>query len=114
MKFWELNSIFRREPAALRAVLEKPRWAEYKRWHDQFDQLIDAQRREILDMEMPDALCRDALGIYPRKFIVRDGWLRECETGGDLTALEVYQRFGGSVIEDAQEKGTAYVDEESP
>ena len=116
MKFWELVSIFESYPDLLPVALIA---TEYKDWLTNFDKLVRNQDRLKLDHLMPDNVCRSALSSHPGRLkLYTDGHLRGYDLyaqGGDnlafteMTYLEIYQKFGGSVIEDVLEKGSAKV-----
>ncbi|NQT39639.1 MAG: hypothetical protein HQ581_19230 [Planctomycetes bacterium] len=112
MMFWQLTSAFRGNPSALQAVLERPEWHEYLAWFQDFGKLVDTQDRAILDAELPDGLCRECLKECSLMFFIKDGFLVHCvptntpESSQVLSALEVFERFGGTAIEDACEYGS--------
>jgi len=118
MKFWELTSIFRAEPHILDAVLSDPQWLPFQSAYAQFSTLVAAQDRTILDAEVPDALARAVASqsqlrfrYYPEmkllRLLERDFFPEQVSQ--ELNALEVYDRFGGSCMEEVLEKGSFVV-----
>lgn len=116
MRFWELASVLRSESACLQQVLRDPRWHQYAAWYAHFDELVAARDRAILDAELPVELCRAALALGSVRFCLAGGWLRKLEgaaTDGDagafLTALQVFDDFGGKALEEVLEHGSFFV-----
>jgi hypothetical protein len=119
MKFWELTSAFRESPAALRQVLGSPRWREpYSIWYEQLDDLIDRQVRDVLDALVPLELSRAVAAKDPTRFLfdpasrhVRRPRAGEAAPPGavEMSAVDVHDRFGGSVLEEVHERGVAEV-----
>lgn len=118
MKFWELISAFRSETPILTTVFFDPQWHKFQTWYTQSSALINTQNREILDAEVPDALARAVASksalrfwYYPDMKLLRlakfDYFPEQARQM--LTALEVYDRFGGSWIEEVLEKGSSWV-----
>ncbi|MAG55613.1 MAG: hypothetical protein CMJ83_04910 [Planctomycetes bacterium] len=119
MLFWELISAFGSEETIVREVVSEARWREpYLAWVDNFAELVDTQDRAVLDAPVPLALSRSVADRSSLHYVY--DWfsrhLRCVETkrayvvkGTALTAVEVHDRFGGSVIEEAHEKGAAVI-----
>ena len=113
MKFWELVSIFRSNRIDLRTNLLDPRWITYLNWFDNVDNYIKSSNRTVLDSPLPDELCVEALRLCGFRFELNDNCLR-LQTSGDtkaitLTSVDVYKYYGGSVIEEVLEYGSAKV-----
>lgn len=118
MKFWELTSTFRTEPHILDAVLSDPQWLPFQSAYTQFSTLVAAQDRTILDTEVSDALARAVASqshlrfrYYPEMKLLRllePDFFPE-QVNQELNALEVYDRFGGSCMEEVLEKGSCVV-----
>jgi hypothetical protein len=119
MRFWELMSAFRDWPDLLRAVLASEPWRrDYLDLHARFHQLVGRQDRCMLDAPIPLALSREVASRCPQRFVYdpasRQLCLAEPSSPGaagpvEMTALEVHDRFGGSVIEEVFEKGCAHI-----
>lgn len=118
MKFWELTSTFRTEPHILDTVLSAPQWLPYKTAYTQLSTLIATQDRTILYAEVPDALARAVASQSQLRFRYYSEMklLRLLEpdffpkqVSQELNALEVYDRFGGSCMEEVLEKGSCLV-----
>ena len=124
MKFWEVISGFRDgiEAEIVRSVLGSPRWRD-RYWEHllNFDVLVAAQRREVLDQAVPLELTREICQRSPAKFVLSSGTssLREYLPRSHdykeqvnlpkLTILEVHDRYGPAIIEEIREYGSAYV-----
>lgn len=118
MKLWELISTFRSEPHILDAVLSDPQWLPFQTAYTQFSTLIATQNRTMLDAEVPDALAqavasqsRLCFRHYPAMKLLRllePDFFPE-QVSQELNALEVYERFGGSCMEEVLEKGSCVV-----
>ena len=118
MKFWELTSTFRTEPHILDAVLSDPQWLPFQIAYTQFSTLVATQDRTILDAEVPDALARSVASQsqlrfrhYPEMKLLRllERDFFPGQVSEELNALEVYDRFGGSCMEEVLEKGSCVV-----
>lgn len=122
MKFWEAISAFRDDPEALDRVLGSDRWrSEYYKLYSHFDEHVREQRRDVMDMLLPLELTREiAANCHKKRFWYDPSRqeLRVAEEGIlipgkyiEMTALEVYDRFGGSMIEEVCEYGSAQVND---
>jgi hypothetical protein len=112
MLFWELVTVVRPELDEAKRALSDPRWATYSDWVRRFPELVHDQRREILDSEVPPDLARALLAVLKTRYRVRDGWLREAllsETQ-TLSAVEVYDRYGGHCLQEVYEYSSYRVD----
>ena len=114
MRFWELMSAFRDWPDLLREVLASEPWrGDYLGLHARYSELVARQDRGVLDAPVPLGLSREAAARCPQRFAY-DPVSRQLRLAGpgasgaagpvELTALEVHDRFGGSVIEEVFEK----------
>ena len=118
MKFWELTSTFRTEPHILDTVLSDPQWLPFQSAYAQLSTLVATQNRTILYAEVPDALARAVASqsqlrfrYYPEMKLLRllePDFFPE-QVSQALNALEVYNRFGGSCMEEVLEKGSCVV-----
>ena len=122
MKFWEMLSAFRDQKTVLEKVLRSPKWqAEFWKKYQEIDQLTKRQDRQILDALIPVELSREiAAQCLEMKFYFnpQEGTLHKLarKTDSDnkyivMTALEVHDQFGGSIIEEVLEKGLANVED---
>lgn len=108
MKLWELVSAFREDAAFVREVLQSERW--YVPYGRAWELYIQGPKRPAeLDEEVPTELSREVAAASRMLFSVdADGTIRRARTGRHLlTALEIHDRYGGSVIEEVSEKGCA-------
>ena len=111
MKFWELVSIMRTQPADLENILHNEQWSLYREWLANWSQIVDKQDRQILDAMVPEELARAAMTHLRDRFQVRNGYLHGCSKSfvpsDSISALEAYINFGGTTIETTLEKGIA-------
>jgi hypothetical protein len=119
MRFWELMSAFRNWPDVLREVLATEPWRrDYLGLHARYNELVARQDRDVLDALVPLGLSREVAARCPQRFAY-DPASRQLRCAGpgepgalssvEMTALEVHDRFGGSVIEEVFEKGSARI-----
>jgi len=117
MKFWELVSIFSNDKKTLVSVLKRARWTQYSEWLSDYPTIVGRQDRTILDFPLPDELCREVLSLSPERYQLRDGQLTSVSSrsarSADVTmsAVEAFDRFGGSALEEVSEKGCSIVPE---
>ncbi len=112
MKFWELSSVMGSEQDVLEACLRKPQWVGYYDWYVNLDKIVNAQDREKLDAKMPNALVRDILLRSTQTFFLHGGRLRSrpfTDEDVKLSAVEAFDRFGGTALEETLERGSATV-----
>lgn len=112
MKVWELSSACREEPQAVEQIFGIPEWREYAEWLRNVDQLVQQGDRTRLDHELPDELCRTVLESVSTRYQVSEGYIRVARlepTAGELSALQVFDRYGGSFLEGVNEAGLASV-----
>src|SRR5262245_56547092 len=120
MKLWEAVSAFREFQSALTDVFGSERWrAPYGGTFSRLDELVRTQDRAALDSPLPIELTRELARRcdgFRFHFSPDTGWLRRATPGLaaeasviTLTALEVHDRFGGSVIEEVREHGSARI-----
>ena len=114
MKYWELTSAFREFSEELNEVLCSNRWySPYGEWFGRLSEIIEHQDQEILDHEVPDKLVIEVAKRIGDKLILykAGSWLRSTPGDGDieLNALDVMQQFGGGVIEEVIEYGSAEI-----
>jgi hypothetical protein len=117
MKFWEAVSAFREFETVLEEVFGSESWrATYGQDFSHFDEIVRKQERSILDGPLPLELTREIArrcGRMQFSFSPESGCLRlkSPALAADshtitLSALDVHDRFGGSVIEEIVEKGS--------
>ena len=118
MRFWELASVFRPPSTILREVLGRPEWrSTYGLSLQRLEELVEQQDREILDAPVPVELSRAVAAIDDRTWSLQLGTLRlRTEHAGApgervLSTLEVHDLFGGSVLEEVLDFGSARVGE---
>jgi hypothetical protein len=122
MKFWEMVSVFRDQNTVLENVLRSSKWqVEFWEKYQQFERLVERQDRQALDAFVPVELSRQiAAQCRQMKFYFdpAKGILHKLVRGKDrddkymvMTVLEVHDQFGGSIIEEVLEKGSANVEE---
>lgn len=120
MKLWEAVSAFRDDKQTLDEVFGSEPWrTAYFEAYSHFDELVRKQDRALLDTLLPLELTRDLASRYRKtKFLFhpQEGLLRIADAGSstrngylEMTALEVHDQFGGSVIEEVLEYGSAHV-----
>lgn len=117
MKLWEVISTFRDGSGTLANVMGSARWRDpYLGFLQQFDELVTDYRRDVLDSVVPIELSRELAARCKRLFYYspQSGVLRgdhHCYSSTDIqmTALEVHDRFGGSIIGEVAEKGSARI-----
>lgn len=112
MKLWELVSACRTEPELLQRLSANPAWSRYLAAVNDFDRLVDAQDRSTLDAEVPDDACLQVLSGSRAVYFLADGFVRTTKRSPDdqqLSAAEVFSRYGGSFLEDVNESGLAAV-----
>jgi len=122
MKFWEMVSAFRDQKTILERVLRSPRWQpDFWEKYQNFERLVERQDRQILDAFVPIELSREiATECHELKFHFNSekGVLHKLVSGRVpdgthivMTVLEVHDQFGGSIIEEVLEKGSANLEE---
>ncbi|GAA3260826.1 hypothetical protein ACFO1B_55950 [Dactylosporangium siamense] len=112
MKFWELFSVARTAPDAMLRLGDMPEWTEYLAWWHDRAALIRARDNAKLDLEMPDEACRHVLEAVPNRYWIAGGTIRGVREGTPeptYSAVEIFDRFGGSILEEVDERGSARV-----
>ena len=113
MKLWELSSIVR-DNALLQTVAQKnPAWRELGALYARMDQLVQVQDRATLDRAVSEDFVLAALGATGQKcYRSHDGWLRSAAmspTDQVLSFSDAYEKYGGTVLENALERGAVKV-----
>jgi hypothetical protein len=114
---WELESHFRDDPSALFEVPRSPKWHKEMDWHTKLDALVDRQDRDVLDSGVPHELAQAALARSRKQYCLEgkylhstaDAPLRHDPAHEVLSALQVYERYGGAALEQVLEKTRAEV-----
>jgi hypothetical protein len=120
MKLWEAVSAFREFPHVLAEVFASDTWrARYQERFSRFDELVHVQDRSALDYYLPLELTRDIARRCQGltfSYSPESGRLHrrtpdpaEDPNAITLSALDVHDRFGGSIIEEVLEYGSAKV-----
>ena len=88
--------------------LRNPEWTEFKEIHDNYTDIVNKQEKMKLNRIVPDELARAVVSKLKLRFVLRGDNLRLAPDGeeGDLSAMDVVDRFGGEVIEEVLEKGS--------
>lgn len=106
MKLWELISACRTAPEAIERASKRPEWrVYYEAYHGSGEMLANRDRR-WLDTELPDAFCREVLGGVGLRYHIHKDHVRTARGPGKLSAVEVFDLYGGSFLEDVNEKGS--------
>ena len=109
MKFWELESVFRDQPEKLKHILKIHQEHQLLAWLSNIDDIVSKQNRSILDKVIDDSLCMVILSEHSGFLYQSDEYLRTypIENEIQLTFVEVFKKYGGSIIEETLEKGIA-------
>ena len=119
MKFWEVLSAFRDRQDVLQEVFSRDEWRDvYLESYTNWDELVRNQDRTILDAPVPVELSREIASRFDERFVF-DPHTRILQSsthpvvdsldGLEMSALEVHDRFGGSVIEEVLEYGSLHI-----
>lgn len=111
MKFWELTSVFRDQPEVLKRVLKTRQETQLLEWIDDINNIISQQDRSILDRTIDDSLCVAILAEHNGMLYQSSKYLRThpIENEIQLSFVEVFKKYGGSIIEETLEKGIAAI-----
>jgi hypothetical protein len=112
VKFWELGSVCRAEPQLMERLADNPAWATYLEWLRDFARIVNEQDRGKLDSPVPLAACKHVLAGSRIRYFMSGGYLRMVRAGPSdrvLSAVEVLELYGGSLLEDVREYGLARV-----
>jgi hypothetical protein len=116
MKFWELLSAFRDEKPVLEIVFNDPRWKQYKGSYENMEGIVAVQNRAVLDEEISYELAKEVCLKSSKKFWfypsrtpqVLSSFRWEIDQPVEiLSAADILDRFGGSMIEEVCEKAYA-------
>ena len=120
MTLWEAVSVFRAEPEALDEVFGSDRWRPtYFPLYHRVAEAVRVSDRVLLDTRLPTELTREVAArchtlrfLYdPRQRVLHVAGCPTLLSGEQLemTALEVHDRWGGSIMEEVLEFGSASV-----
>ena len=112
MKFWQLVSLMRGHQTVSASVLDDPEWQVYADWSDELETIVEAQDRRRLDAQMPEQLVRAALSMMDTVVYQsgdRISSTRWSDSDRAIPVRDIYDRFGGSVVEDVFERGSVNV-----
>jgi len=111
VKFWELTSVCRSHPQVLKQSLQEQGEMQLLQWVGQLSALVDQQQRSILDSQVDADVCRRVLAALP--FQLHQGecylWSVARDETTPIALVDVFDRYGGSIIEDVLEKGRASI-----
>ncbi|OQX01885.1 MAG: hypothetical protein BWK73_44580 [Thiothrix lacustris] len=109
MKFWELTSVCRDQPDLLKNMLQSCGEDQLLEWIREIDEIITRQDRIILDKEIDDDICLAVLSKHTGKLYQSTRYLRAypMENKMELTFVDIFKKYGGSIIEETLEKGIA-------
>ena len=119
MKFWELVSAFRSEKDILSEVLQNPQWEMYYKYFLNLESIITKQDRLILDKTVPFDLAYEICWKSKLRFylsykespqIIYHLKQDPQEDFQQIFASDILIRYGGNVIEEILEYGSAKVD----
>jgi len=114
MKFWELISAFRSERSVLAAVFAEHSEREFSAHYANFAAVVGGRSARVPHAVVPPELVSLMASRSKQEFSLSpDGALRlahAATNGRILTVLDVVERFGGSVIEEIHEFGSARTD----
>jgi hypothetical protein len=111
MKFCQLLSVSD-SPRLADAASSDPDWAVYGKWVDDLTDICHAQDRAKLDHTLPNGFVRKVLTGSSQRVFYSSGQLRSYRFGPSdeqLSLVEAFDRFGGTALEEAFEKGSVSV-----
>jgi hypothetical protein len=112
VKFWQLESVCSTEPHLMDRLGARPEWAEWLGWHENFARIVREQDRAKLDFELPNEVSIHVLSGSERKYFLASDYVRVRRSGPDdreLSAVDVFHTYGGSILEEVNEAGLARV-----
>ncbi len=109
MKFWELISVCRDQPERLKRVLQAHQETQLLEWIENINDIVSRQDRSVLDGVVDDFVCIAVLSEHAGVLYQATNYLRTypIENEVELSFLEVFKKYGGSIIEETLEKGIA-------
>jgi hypothetical protein len=114
MKLWQLDSILRGERELCKTIaLSQSDWHQFGDWFAQMGQLVSAQDRAKLDRDLPVEFVRKVLSLSQRTYYLSQGQILRATqllpNDVAMTALQAFDCFGGTALEDALEYGTCQI-----
>ena len=122
MKLWEVISGFREYPKIVSSVLSSDRWKNpYESYLKNWDDLVSAQHRDILDQLVPLELTREICEKCPNLYVLwpdetnlrqyhqKSAGYAEQKHLPKLTAIKVHDTYGPAVFEEVHEYGSVTV-----
>lgn len=113
MKFWEVMSAFREMDDILEAVFREHPWRDVY-WESflHFHHAVVCHDRQVLDAPVPLELSREIAARYPQSLFLDPEQhilraVRSTSRYQELTMLEVHDQYGGAMIEEVMEYGSA-------
>ncbi|MCA1936672.1 MAG: hypothetical protein LDL37_14590 [Asticcacaulis sp.] len=111
MKLWQLVSALGGDTqTAVKVAASKTEWGLLGAYFQQFTELVDTQDRQKLDFELPADFVRKCLApLRLRFYLGKDGHIRPRRKSlfdKKLTVVQVFDRFGGEVLEEILEYGS--------
>lgn len=109
MKFCELYSICRQHERFFETALKRAEDQTYFQWFQDIDEICKTQQRDKLDAKLPNSICVQALKNYPDKMFISGDRIRSYRMRDDdeeISYLDVYQKYGGPLLEEVLEKGS--------
>jgi hypothetical protein len=121
MKFWQLCSVAGTVLMERKAHANPNQlWAQYAIWLQNFTMIVDNQDRKILDAELDADFVISVLGDTGLFcYLSADGQLRSWRfdpAAQEMSFVEIFNRYGGTVLEEVCEKGSfkVYLHESRP
>ncbi|MFC9293500.1 hypothetical protein ACFTWH_27185 [Streptomyces sp. NPDC057011] len=112
MKVWQLYSACRDNLEAIELAAPDVEWrVEYELLRGAPEWLRRGEEQK-LDYELPAAFCRKVLGGVSDRYHESDGYIRVARidpAAGELSAVDVFDRYGGVFLEDVNEAGLAEI-----
>jgi hypothetical protein len=107
---WQLFSVARIDAGLIgRVAASRPSWKLYELAAENFDGLVQTQNRAVLDAIVEHEFVVAVLGqLQSNLYLSSNGWLRSRRSDvsdQEISVLEAYERYGGTVVEEVYEKG---------
>lgn len=109
MKFWQLVSVTSQQ-LVLQKASEDSSWKDYESLARDFRQIVNEQDRQKLDLILADGFVATVLVEADRFcYLGAENQLRSWRFSTEdkeLSFLDVFQRYGGDILEEVCEKGS--------
>lgn len=114
MKLWQLMSVLEGDAATATSIARvHAEWRPIGEWIENFGDLVRRQDRAKLDYVLHDAFVQACLDSVERSlFVSSDNWLRSWRFSPEdeeVSMRSAFDRYGGDLVEDVLEKGSAQV-----